>query len=59
MSNKIKDITKQNIIYYIKQKILQNYTYYFFDDIINITNFDANEIKIENIKIFLFTTLDM
>ena len=35
MSNKIKDID------------IKNHTYYFFDDIINIKNFDSNIIKID------------
>ena len=35
MSNKIKEID------------IKNQTYYFFDDIINIKNFDANNIKID------------
>ena len=35
MSRKIKDID------------IKNHTYYFFDDIINIKNFDPNEIKID------------
>ena len=35
MSNKIKDID------------IKNHTYYFFDDIINIKNFDTNKIKID------------
>ena len=34
MSNKVKDID------------IKNQTYYFFDDIINIKNFDQNNIKI-------------
>ena len=34
MSNNIKDIN------------IQNQTYYFFDDIVNIKNFDSNNIKI-------------
>ena len=34
MSNKIKDLS------------IKNHTYYFFDDIINIKNFDPNNIKI-------------
>ena len=34
MSNKVKDI------------IMKNRTYYFFNDIINIKNFDPNNIKI-------------
>ena len=33
MSNKLKDIN------------IKNHTYYFFDDIINIKNFDSNNIK--------------
>ena len=53
MDNKFKNIN------------IKNLTYYFFDDIINIKNFDPNKIKIIKIKmkshakIFLFTTLDM
>ena len=35
MSNKIKDIN------------IKNHAYYFFDDIININNFDPNKIKID------------
>ena len=35
MSNKVKDIS------------IKNHTYYFFDDIINIKNFDPNNIKID------------
>ena len=35
MSNKVKDID------------INNRTYYFFDDIINIENFDSNNIKID------------
>ena len=35
MSNKIKDID------------IKNHTYYFFDDIINIKNFDPNNIQID------------
>ena len=31
----------------LKNKKLKNYTYYFFDDIINIKNFDPNNIKID------------
>ena len=40
---------------------VKNYTYYFFDDIINIKEFDPNNIKTdENLcKIFLFITLHM
>ena len=45
MSIKVKDIDKKDC------------SYYFFDDIINIENFDRNKIKIDEIhtKIFLFT----
>ena len=35
MSNKVKDIS------------IKNHTYYFGDDIINIKNFDSNNIKID------------
>ena len=35
MSNKVKDIDTKKL------------TYYFFDDIINTKNFDANNIKID------------
>ena len=35
MSNKVKDIN------------IKNRTYYFFNDIINIENFDPNDIKID------------
>ena len=35
MSNKAKDIS------------IKNYTYYFFDDIINIKNFNPNNVKID------------
>ena len=35
MSNKVKDID------------IKNYTYYFFEDIINIKNFDLNKNKID------------
>ena len=40
---------------------MKNHTYYFSDDIINIKNFDPNNIKIDerSTKIFLFTTLDI
>ena len=48
MNNKVKDIDIKNSIYYI------------FDDIMNITNFDSNNIKIDknHTKIFFFTLLD-
>ena len=42
MSNKVKEID------------MKNQTYYFFDDITNMKNFDSNDIKI-----FFFTTLNM
>ena len=35
MSNKVKDIT------------IKNHTYYFFDGVINVENFDPNVIKID------------
>ena len=35
MSNKVKDTS------------IKNYTYHFFDDIINIEDFDPNNIKID------------
>ena len=30
-----------------KDRSMKNHTYYFFDDIINIKNFDPNNIKID------------
>ena len=46
MSNKVKDID------------IKNRTYYFFDDITNIKNFDRNNIKIKSpTKILLITIL--
>ena len=49
MSNKVKDIN------------LKNQTHYFFNDMINIKDFDTNDIKIDekSYKMFLFTKLDM
>ena len=49
MSNKVKDIN------------LKNETHYFFNDMINIKDFDTNDIKIDekSYKMFLFTKLDM
>ena len=49
MSNKFKEIS------------IKTHTYYFFDDIINIKNFDLNNIKIDqkSYKNFFFPTLDM
>ena len=48
MSNKFKDIN------------IKNHTYYFFDDIINIKNFDPKTLKQmkSHTKIFLFAILD-
>ena len=44
----------------LKDMDIKSHAYYFFDNIINVTNFDPNKIKIdEKSKIFLFTTLDM
>ena len=39
----------------------KNHTYYFFDNIINIKDFNPNNIKTDkkSYKIFLFTILDM
>ena len=31
----------------IKETNIKNQTYYFFDDVINITNFDPNLLKID------------
>ena len=49
MNKKIKDIS------------IKKHTYYFFYDIINIENFDPNNIEIDktSYKNILFTTLDM
>ena len=49
MSNKVKDIN------------IKNRTYYFFNDIIDIENFDLNNIKIDenSYKNILITILDM
>ena len=49
MSNNVKDINTKN------------HTYYFFDDIINIKEFDPNNIKLykSHTNIFIFTTLHM
>ena len=49
MSNKVKDID------------LKNQTHYFFNDMINIKDFDTNDIKIDekSYNMFLFTKLDM
>ena len=49
MSNKVKDIN------------IKNRTYYFFNDIIDIENFNLNNIKIDenSYKNILITILDM
>ena len=49
MSNKLEDID------------IKRCTYYFFNDIVDIRNFDANniEIDIESYKKKIFTTQDM
>ena len=49
MGNKFKDLN------------MKNCTYYFFNDIINIKNFNPNNIKKKKsqTKIFSFTTLEM
>ena len=31
----------------VKERSIKNHTYYFFADIINIKDFDANDIKID------------
>ena len=36
----------------VKDIIIKNYIYYFFDDIINIKEFDLNDIKIDK-KLFI------
>ena len=59
-----------NIIMYIKQKIkmgkvkqinIKNRTYHFYNDIINLENFDSSLLKIDknHIKTLVFTTLDI
>ena len=51
MTNKAKDIS------------MENHTYYFFDDFINIKNFDPNNIKVDkksykdNLIYYLITTM--
>ena len=48
MSNKVKDINIKKWTYYFFNDInIKNRTYYFFNDIINIENFDLNNIKID------------
>ena len=45
----------------IKQINIKNRTYYFFNDEINIKDFDSNRLKIDKnrIKILVFITLDI
>ena len=45
----------------IKQINIKNRTYYFFNDEINIKDFDSNLLKIDKnrIKILVFITLDI
>ena len=45
----------------VKNINIKNHAYYFFDDIINIKEFNPNNIKIDKkrTKIFLFYILDM
>ena len=45
----------------IKQINIKNRTYYFFNDEINIKDFDSNQLKIDKnrIKILVFITLDI
>ena len=46
----------------VKDINIQNHIYYIFDDIINIKDFDPDNIKTDDRsykKIFLFTILDM
>ena len=45
----------------VKNINIKNLTYYFFDDIINVKDFDQSNIKIDerSYKIFLFTIMDM
>ena len=49
MSNRVEDMS------------IKNHTYYFFDDVINIKNFDPNNIYVDekSYKKFLFPTLDL
>ena len=45
----------------LKQINLRNQTYYFYNDIINLENFDSSLLKIDknHIKTLVFTTLDI
>ena len=45
----------------VKQIEIKNQTYYFYNEITNIEEFDSNLLKMEkknNAKILIFTTLD-
>ena len=41
----------------VKQIEIKNRTYYFYNDMINLENFDSNLLKIDK-KRLIFTTLD-
>ena len=45
----------------IKEISIKNRTYYFYNDIIGIKNFDSNNLKLDKkrTKILIFTILDM
>ena len=45
----------------IKLRNIKNRTYYFFNDMINIKNFDSSLLKLDrnHTKAFLFITLDI
>ena len=44
----------------VKQIEIKNWTYYFYNDIINLKNFELNLLKIDKscTKTLIFTTLD-
>ena len=44
----------------VKQIEIKNWTYYFYNDIINLKNFELNLLKIDksHTKTLIFTTLD-
>ena len=45
----------------MKERNIKNRTYYFFNDMINIKNFDSSLLKIDksHTKILVFITLDI
>ena len=45
----------------IKQMIIKNRIYYFYDDMVNIKHFDPNLLKLDkrHPRILLFITMDM